>query len=43
MINHHPNHDWLVNVIFMLDPDNEIFAKDYMPPKKPSKALASEE
>lgn len=41
ILGHHPNHEWLINVIFMMDPANEIFAKNYEPPKKP-KAVFSQ-
>ena len=29
---HTPDKDWLVNVLATLDPENEIFNKDYVPP-----------
>jgi hypothetical protein len=29
---HSPNKEWLVHVIATLDPTNEIFRKDYVPP-----------
>ena len=29
---HSPNKEWLVHVIATLDPTNEIFKKDYVPP-----------
>ena len=29
---HSPNKEWLVNVIATVDPSNEIFRKDYVPP-----------
>ena len=29
---HSPNKEWLINVIATVDPNNEIFRKDYVPP-----------
>ena len=29
-----PNVDWIVNLIGFLDPEHEIFRKDYQPPAK---------
>jgi hypothetical protein len=33
MIEHHPNTEWMVNVIFLMDPEALIFAKDYVAKK----------
>lgn len=30
MIEHHPNTEWIVNVIFLMDQEALIFAKDYV-------------
>ena len=30
---HAPNKDWLIAIIWMMDPAHEMFRKDYVPPK----------
>lgn len=30
---HPPDKEWLVNVLGLIDPQNEVFAKCYVPPK----------
>jgi len=31
---HPPDKDWLINVIGLVNPEHEIFAKGYIPPKE---------